>query len=194
MLTSPNFKSYTGTEALPIDEEMKLFVSAMLSKAESIMAESELIPVFFVRTTGGLGSFIPGEPKIAIIMSEFKGETREQVDETKDAFADKVRAFAQKEKANALLMLTEAYTLPPEYLQEYWANPDKYPMGLRDHPHRREVLSICLEIPNRLFMATAYIKNRKIEEVLWGEPPYADIEGRFVKLLPKQPEPPAHAH
>lgn len=133
----------------------------------NLKVSEELLPTFFIGNAQGFH----------IVGTSFEG------DGSKDLAATLVRNMAKKLDASSIVFVSEVWTLPPEYAQDYMDNIDKY-NGVKSHPKAVEKVFFQAETHETIHTGMADIlPGRELGEITWMQPD--KTEGRFSGLLPR---------
>jgi hypothetical protein len=107
--------------------------------------------------------------------------------EAKDNFEAMVQACARKMEANFCVMISEAWTLAQEDVEEFMANRHLYPNGICDHPGKKEIVNFMVESHKGKWSGRAEIL-RGADSCRMTEVNFQLLdkaEGRFTHFLPK---------
>lgn len=119
--------------------------------------------------------FIGGENGVEIIGADFRD------DKMKDQVAQTVRRIAMETRAEFVVFVSEAWSIPPEDAEGYMKAPLR---RIMDHPRAFEIVSFNIETRNGDLSGIAKIlPNREMGPVEWTEIPVGNMSGRFSGFL-----------
>jgi len=109
-------------------------------------------------------------------------------DERKDDSASLIRRLAHRLEADFVLVIMDAWTLPPDKIRRADEIVERYGSNGAS-PYRVDVVSLTLETRHGLWLAQMPIKPKDVSKKKrsFGPPTFrrfTEAEGRFVDLLP----------
>jgi len=114
-----------------LTEEEKSMMQGMVLRTKKLYKKSgSLLPTFFITNSK--------TKEMHIVGGVFKTQ------EEKEKFVHIVKDLIKKLKANGVMGILEAWTLPPEVVKDFMANRDKYP-SVSSHPEAYDAIFFSYE-------------------------------------------------
>jgi len=158
-----------------IPSSYRNLIDPLIDAARGFVEDGEtLAPFAFVANLSGGGAF----PVMLATGSE----------EEKDNSARAVKQLAELHQADFVFTIMEAWSLPPERIDEFDAIIDHYG-SIGESPYRLDVVSLALETRHGIWVAQVPIEPLGAANGgrTFGQPQFlhfASAEGRFAELLP----------
>lgn len=151
-----------------LKQDDPLLLSIVKAARQNLKGSEILLPTFFIGTPMG----------VQIIGYDWRSEA------DKDQAAATIRKVCAEFKAEFVALVSESWTLPPEYGREYMDDNGRRWKRVAEHPKAYEIVSFMVETKTVDLMGAARIlPGRYMSEVEWREAPPGLVEGRFTGFL-----------